>query len=67
MFYNKSPRTLYLNFDGAASIKSWVVEMREGDYFELPIGADGKVFSGAIFGAWDGEGGYCRVTELVRK
>lgn len=71
MFYNDSPHTLYLNFEEAASATKWVVKLMQNDYFELPMSYDasGKpgVFTGSIFGVWDGdEKGICRVTELTK-
>jgi hypothetical protein len=61
MFYNNSKNILYLNYDDAASLTKWVVKLLPDGYFELPQ----PIFPGGIFGIWDGEDGYCRVTELI--
>jgi hypothetical protein len=58
-FYNDDANPLYLRTDGSAattSIGGYTVKIASGAYYELPIGANGGVYQGAITGIWSAAG-----------
>ena len=46
---NNTNKTLYLDFDGAASVTDYAVAVPQGTLYELPLN-----FTGAIHGIWSG-------------
>jgi hypothetical protein len=58
-FYNDDANPLYLRTDGSAataSIGGYTVKIASGAYYELPVGANGGVYQGAITGIWSAAG-----------
>lgn len=58
-FYNDDANPLYLRTDGSAattSIGGYTVKIASGAYYELPVGANGGVYQGAITGIWSATG-----------
>lgn len=54
-FYNDDANALYLREDGGAattSIGGYTVKIPSGSLYELPVGANGGVVTGAITGIW---------------
>jgi hypothetical protein len=63
--YNDSTATLYLKLGTGASTTSFTAKVLANGYYELPIGANGRIYSGAINGYWSAANGAARVTELA--
>ena len=58
-FYNDDVNPLFLRTDGSAattSIGGYTVKIVSGAYYELPKGANGGIYTGAITGIWSAAG-----------
>lgn len=59
--FNDSGAILYLALATSASTTAYTVQLKSGDYYEVPFN-----FTGAIYGIWSSALGSARVTEVTR-
>lgn len=59
--FNHSNASLYLKFEGVATINDFDVKLSSGSYFELPK----PIYQGVVNGVWDSANGFAMILDMV--
>ncbi len=62
-FTNNSTSSLFLRWGTGASLTTYSVPLAAQSYYELPLLAGGKPYTGIVTGIWTTANGTCNVTE----